>query len=109
MGKKKQFPTNKVSMGEEQEKPAEHAIVNAGFRDGKWLVLNNCHLSLEFMGQMEVVLNPKAKEVHEDFLLWITCQENPEFPLGLLQMATACHSTLHPEPSSMEWDPGRVT
>lgn len=85
--KKKQFPTNKVSMGEEQEKPAEHAIVNAGFRDGKWLVLNNCHLSLDFMAKMEEILNPKSKEVHEDFRLWITCQENPEFPLGLLQMA----------------------
>ena len=85
--KKKQFPTNKVSMGEEQEKPAEHAIVNAGFRDGKWLVLNNCHLSLDFMAKMEEILNPKNKEVHEDFRLWITCQENPEFPLGLLQMA----------------------
>lgn len=85
--KKKQFPTNKVSMGEEQEKPAEHAIVNAGFRDGKWLILNNCHLSLEFMAQMEVILNPKAKEVHEDFRLWITCQASNDFPLGLLQLA----------------------
>jgi len=82
--KKKQFPTNKVSMGEEQEKPAEHAIVNAGFRDGRWLILNNCHLSLEFMGKMEEVLNPKNKEVHEDFRLWITCQADPTFPLGLL-------------------------
>ena len=71
--KKKQFPTNKVSMGEEQEKPALTMIVNAGFRDGRWLVLNNCHLSLEFMGQMEEVLNPKNVQVHEDFRLWITC------------------------------------
>jgi dynein heavy chain len=85
--KKKQFPTNKVSMGEEQEKPAEHAIVNGGFRDGKWLVLNNCHLSIEFMAKMEEVLNPKNVVVHEDFRLWITCQESKEFPLGLLQMA----------------------
>ena len=74
-------------MGEEQERPAEHAIVNAGFRDGKWLVLNNCHLSLEFMAKMEEILNQKGKEVHEEFRLWITCQESKEFPLGLLQMA----------------------
>jgi dynein heavy chain len=71
--KKKQFPTNKVSMGEEQDKPAEQKIVGPGFRDGKWLVLNNCHLSLDFMAKMEEVLNPKNKEVHEDFRLWITC------------------------------------
>jgi len=54
---------------------------------GKWVVLNNCHLSLEFMAEMEDILNPKEKEVHEDFRLWITCEPNPEFPLGLLQMA----------------------
>lgn len=39
------------------------------------------------MAKMEEVLNPKGKEVHEDFRLWITCQESREFPLGLLQMA----------------------
>jgi len=39
------------------------------------------------MAKMEEVLNPKAKEVHEDFRLWITCMQDPAFPLGLLQMA----------------------
>jgi len=60
-------------MGEEQEKPAEHAIVNAGFRYGRWIVLNNCHLSLDFMVKMVEILNPKGNEVHEEFRLWITC------------------------------------
>ena len=46
--RKKQFPTGKVSMGEEMEKPALEMIKN-GFVTGKWVVLNNCHLSLEFM------------------------------------------------------------
>lgn len=84
--KKKQFPTGKVSMGEEMEKPALEMIKN-GFVSGKWVVLNNCHLSLEFMGQMEEILNPKNVEIHEDFRLWITCEPHPQFPLGLLQTA----------------------
>ena len=46
--KKKQFPTGKVSMGEEMEKPALD-MIKAGFVTGKWVILNNCHLSLEFM------------------------------------------------------------
>jgi dynein heavy chain len=46
--KKKQYPTNKVSMGEEQEIPALN-MLKLGQLTGKWLVLNNCHLSLEFM------------------------------------------------------------
>ena len=46
--KKKQFPTGKVSMGEEMEKPALD-MIKAGFVTGRWVILNNCHLSLEFM------------------------------------------------------------
>jgi dynein heavy chain len=84
--KHKQFPTGKVSMGEEQEIPAK-ALINQSMAAGKWVVLNNCHLSLEFMAELETFLNPKDKEVHPDFRLWITCEPHPEFPLGLLQMA----------------------
>jgi dynein heavy chain len=82
----KQFPTGKVSMGEEQEIPAM-AMINQAMAAGKWVVLNNCHLSLEFMAQMEDILNPKDKVVHPDFRIWITCEPHKEFPLSLLQMA----------------------
>ena len=84
--RKRKYPTGKVSMGEEMEKPALE-MIKAGFQTGKWVVLNNCHLSLEFMAAMEDILNPKNVEVHEDFRLWITCEPHNEFPLGLLQMA----------------------
>jgi dynein heavy chain len=83
--KKKQYPTNKVSMGEEQERPALE-MLKLGQLTGKWLVLNNCHLSLEFMQQMEELLFPKSV-IHDDFRLWITCAPDPAFPLGLLQLA----------------------
>jgi dynein heavy chain len=59
-----------------------------GMLTGKWVILQNCHLNIEFMGEMEERLNPKDKVVHEDFRLWITCQPcGSDFPLGLLQMA----------------------
>jgi len=83
----KKFPTKKVSMGEEMEGPALDRIKD-GFKTGDWVVLNNCHLSLEFMAEMENILNPKDVEVHEEFRLWITCSPDKNFPLGLLQMAT---------------------
>jgi dynein heavy chain len=54
---------------------------------GKWVVLSNCHLSLEFMAEMEEILRPKDREVNPDFRLWITCEPHNDFPLGLLQMA----------------------
>lgn len=84
--KKKKFPTKKVSMGEEQDKLGEEEIKN-GFLTGGWVVLQNCHLDLDFMAKMEDILNPKNVEPHEDFRLWITCEPHPQFPLGLLQMA----------------------
>ena len=62
-------------------------MIDHGFVAGKWVILNNCHLSLEFMAELEDILNPKDKEIHHDFRLWITCQSDPQFPLGLLQMA----------------------
>jgi dynein heavy chain len=84
--KKKKFPTGKVSMGEEMEIPAAQ-LIDQAFISGQWVILNNCHLSLEFMAQMEEYLNPKDREVHEEFRLWITCLPDNNFPLGLLQMA----------------------
>lgn len=54
----KKFPTKKVSMGEEMEGPALEKI-KEGFRNGDWVILNNCHLSLDFMAEMETILNPK--------------------------------------------------
>lgn len=35
---------------------------------------------------MEEILNPKDREIHEDFRLFISCEPHAEFPLGLLQM-----------------------
>jgi dynein heavy chain len=82
----KKFPTKNISMGEAMEGPAL-AKIKDGFKNGDWVVLNNCHLSLEFMAELENILNPKDVEVHDDFRLFLTCAPVNDFPLGLLQMA----------------------
>jgi len=84
--KHKQFPTGRVSMGEAQEGPAK-ALMDQAQVAGRWVILNNCHLSIEFMAEMEDMLNPKEKVVHESFRIFITCLPTDEFPLSLLQMA----------------------
>lgn len=73
-------------MGEEQEIAAKAHITN-GFRDGFWVILNNCHLSLEFMAELEEFLNPKGVEINPSFRLWLAAEPHQEFPLGLLRMA----------------------
>jgi dynein heavy chain len=36
------------------------------------------------MEELIEIINPEAN-IHDDFRLWITCEANPRFPLGLLQ------------------------
>ena len=83
--KKKKYPTDKVSMGEGQEIIALNKIRD-GFLSGSWVILQNCHLGLGFMAEIEGILG-KAEQIEDDFRLWITCESTPKFPIGLLQMS----------------------
>merc|ERR1740138_400955 len=83
--KKKKFPTDKVSMGVGQEKVAREKNNNA-FITGGWVILQNSHLGIGYMCELEDVLL-KTPEIDEDFRLWITCEITPRFPIGLLQIA----------------------
>merc|ERR1719221_2349699 len=83
--KKKKFPTDKVSMGEGQEKVARQRN-NDAFITGGWVILQNCHLGIDYMNELEETLT-KTAEIDDEFRLWITCEITPRFPIGLLQMA----------------------
>jgi dynein heavy chain len=83
--KKKKFPTDKVSMGEGQEKVAREKNNNA-FLTGGWVILQNSHLGIGYMNELEDVLL-KTADIDEAFRLWITCEITPRFPIGLLQIA----------------------
>eukprot|EP00927_Polykrikos_kofoidii_P046386 TRINITY_DN40623_c0_g2_i1.p1 TRINITY_DN40623_c0_g2~~TRINITY_DN40623_c0_g2_i1.p1 ORF type:complete len:3637 (-),score=783.39 TRINITY_DN40623_c0_g2_i1:390-10571(-) len=82
--KKKKYPTDKVSMGEGQETVAREKN-NAAFLTGGWVILQNSHLGIGYMCELEDVLT-KTAEIEEEFRLWITCEITPRFPIGLLQM-----------------------
>merc|ERR1719199_1560677 len=90
--KKKKYPTDKVSMGEGQEKVAREKN-NAAFLTGGWVILQNSHLGIGYMCELEDVLL-KTPDIDEDFRLWITCEITPRFPIGLLQLAIK--ATLEP-------------
>eukprot|EP00928_Gymnodinium_smaydae_P031098 TRINITY_DN22944_c0_g2_i2.p1 TRINITY_DN22944_c0_g2~~TRINITY_DN22944_c0_g2_i2.p1 ORF type:complete len:3465 (-),score=972.42 TRINITY_DN22944_c0_g2_i2:18-9410(-) len=83
--KKKKYPTDKVSMGEGQERVAREKNRNA-FLTGGWVILQNSHLGIGYMCELEDVLT-KTGEIEEDYRLWITCEITPRFPIGLLQIA----------------------
>jgi dynein heavy chain len=83
--KRKKYPTDKVSMGEGQEKVARDKNNNA-FITGGWVILQNSHLGIGYMCELEDVLT-KTPDIDDDFRLWITCEITPRFPIGLLQIA----------------------
>eukprot|EP00933_Yihiella_yeosuensis_P062144 TRINITY_DN65084_c0_g1_i1.p1 TRINITY_DN65084_c0_g1~~TRINITY_DN65084_c0_g1_i1.p1 ORF type:complete len:833 (-),score=116.83 TRINITY_DN65084_c0_g1_i1:79-2385(-) len=83
--KRKKFPTDKVSMGEGQEKVAREKN-NAAFITGGWVILQNCHLGIDYMNEVEETIM-KSQEVDPSYRLWITCEITSRFPIGLLQMA----------------------
>ena len=82
-----------ISMGQGQE-PAARKLLEQGIAEGVWVLLQNCHLGLSFMGECKewVAALPKLEEatpgaVNPVFRLWITAEPHPEFPVGLLQLA----------------------
>ena len=63
--KKKKYPTDKVSMGEGQERVARDKN-NAAFITGGWVILQNSHLGIGYMCELEDVLL-KTPEIDEAF------------------------------------------
>nr|Q39575.1 RecName: Full=Dynein gamma chain, flagellar outer arm [Chlamydomonas reinhardtii]7KZM_C Chain C, Dynein gamma chain, flagellar outer arm [Chlamydomonas reinhardtii]7KZN_C Chain C, Dynein gamma chain, flagellar outer arm [Chlamydomonas reinhardtii]7KZO_C Chain C, Dynein gamma chain, flagellar outer arm [Chlamydomonas reinhardtii]8GLV_AD Chain AD, Dynein gamma chain, flagellar outer arm [Chlamydomonas reinhardtii]8GLV_AX Chain AX, Dynein gamma chain, flagellar outer arm [Chlamydomonas reinhar len=84
LAKKKKIKTLGVSMGQGQEVIARKHMAAASL-EGHWVLLQNTHLGLGYLTEVETFL-VKEENVHEDFRLWITAEPHPQFPIGLLQM-----------------------
>ncbi|XP_075973556.1 dynein heavy chain 8, axonemal kl-3 [Anticarsia gemmatalis] len=78
-----------ISMGQGQEIHARK-LIDRGLSEGLWVLLQNCHLGLDYMVEiMEqfAELEKTPEKVHEMFRLWITTEVHPFFPITLLQMS----------------------
>jgi dynein heavy chain len=72
-----------ISMGQGQEVAARRLV--ATFQEvGGWVLLQNCHLCLGFLAELQDTVRD-AENVHDQFRLWITSEEHPKFPINLLQ------------------------
>ncbi|XP_028292993.1 dynein heavy chain 10, axonemal [Gouania willdenowi] len=72
-----------LAMGQGQEKVALELLEKAWSR-GHWLMLQNCHLMLKWLKDLEKVLDLITKP-HPKFRLWITTDPVNDFPVGILQ------------------------
>jgi dynein heavy chain len=72
-----------LAMGQGQEKVALQLLETASQR-GHWLMLQNCHLLVRWLIDLEKALEGITKP-HPDFRLWLTTAPTPDFPIGILQ------------------------
>ncbi|KAM9820319.1 LOW QUALITY PROTEIN: dynein axonemal heavy chain 2 [Neosynchiropus ocellatus] len=74
-----------LSLGQGQA-PVARKLLEDGVRNGHWVFLANCHLSLSWMPQLDkLVQQLEVQEPHSDFRLWLSSAPHPEFPVRLLQ------------------------
>lgn len=59
-------------------------LLEKSIRQGMWLMLQNGHLLISFVRQLEKYLE-KIDAPHPDFRLWITTDASDNFPIGILQ------------------------
>ncbi|KAK3263961.1 hypothetical protein CYMTET_27268, partial [Cymbomonas tetramitiformis] len=73
-----------VSMGQGQEVIAR-ALMQQGMEQGAWVLLQNGHLSLRFLTELQSILAEMQDPV-ETHRVWITAEPTDRFPIGLLHL-----------------------
>ena len=71
-----------ISLGQGQGPMAEKSI-NIAATEGRWVLLQNCHLAPSFMPELERILETmenKRAEIHKDFRIWLTSMPSEVFP-----------------------------
>uniref|UniRef100_A0A8C3JBK3 Dynein axonemal heavy chain 8 n=1 Tax=Calidris pygmaea TaxID=425635 RepID=A0A8C3JBK3_9CHAR len=85
LARKLKLECRTISMGQGQEVHARK-LIQISTQQGGWVLLQNCHLGLDFMDELlETLLTAEIQD--ETFRVWITTEPHPKFPITLLQIA----------------------
>ncbi|KAF5292010.1 hypothetical protein FQA39_LY14127 [Lamprigera yunnana] len=75
-----------LSLGQGQA-PIATRMIQDGTKEGNWVFLANCHLSLTWMPKLEKIIETlQTSKVHPSFRLWLSSSPHPDFPLSILQV-----------------------
>ncbi|KNC53150.1 axonemal dynein heavy chain [Thecamonas trahens ATCC 50062] len=79
------------SLGQGQG-PMAQAAITAAQSKGTWVVLQNCHLNLEWMPTLAAMLEATPQDVAPGFRLWLTSKSVEAFPVSIaLSSVTVTH------------------
>lgn len=74
-----------ISLGQGQGEEAMK-MVELGAVRGHWVLLQNCHLLIKWMKDLEKVIEKRDQNPpHQEFRLWLTTEPSEDFPMGILQ------------------------
>ncbi|KAK4876213.1 hypothetical protein RN001_012635 [Aquatica leii] len=74
-----------LSLGQGQA-PIATRMIQTGTKEGNWVFLANCHLSLSWMPKLDkIVETMQTGKVHPAFRLWLSSSPHPDFPISILQ------------------------
>ncbi|RHY51106.1 hypothetical protein DYB38_003376 [Aphanomyces astaci] len=83
LARKKRVNIQCISMGEGQDVIASKAM-SAAMLNGTWLLLQNCHLGLDFMESLPETLTKATALSSPEFRLFLTSEPHPSFSIALL-------------------------
>lgn len=78
--------TRMLSLGQGQGAKAAH-MVDEAITKGLWVYLQNCHLFISWLPELERIIENYPESVHKDFRLWLTSMPCDDFPVSALQSA----------------------
>eukprot|EP00842_Homolaphlyctis_polyrhiza_P003901 jgi/Hompol1/4511/HPOL_003669-RA len=74
-----------LSLGQGQA-PKATRMIQDGIREGSWVFLANCHLSISWMPTLDKIIETiPGESPHPEFRLWLSSSPHPNFPISILQ------------------------
>jgi len=86
MARRGGFDLSGVAMGSPEGFDSADKMIAAASRRGTWVMLKNCHLCIDWVGDT-LVKKLQSLNAHQDFRIFITSEISPKLPTSLLRMS----------------------